>query len=147
MFKYTPSKDTFWKLLSKLFSKLLPQNCSLKNFFLKFLPPKKTFSTFSTFYFLKEHPDTSWLLLTSMIRDHPMDFFVVKIYNFITMRFYFSFQNKIIIDRLAIKFFFISALTLFQTLLYFSKVIIFNQKIHPFSFSIIIFYISVCFRM
>ena len=82
-----------------------------------------------------------------MIRVNLRNCFIIKIYNYIAMRFYyFGFQKFFIIDRLAFKFFFISALTLSQIVLYFLISHHFNQKIYPFCLFITTFYISVCFR-
>ena len=41
-----------------------------------------------------------------MIRIHLRNFFIVKVCNFVAMRFYFGFQKIVIIDTLAIKLFF-----------------------------------------
>ena len=43
---------------------------------------------------------------TGMTRVHLWNFVIVKILNFVAMRFYFGFQKIFIIDRLAIKHFF-----------------------------------------
>ena len=69
-----------------------------------------------------------------MIRLHLRNFFIVEICTFITMRFYFGFQNTFVIDRLAIKLFF-----------YTGTDFIFNQKIHPFKFSVKTFHICTSF--
>ena len=44
--------------------------------------------------------------LTSMIRVHLRNLFIIKICNFITMKFYFGLQKFVIIDRLVINLFF-----------------------------------------
>ena len=44
--------------------------------------------------------------LTSMIRVHLRNLFIIKICNFITMEFYFGLQKFVIIDRLVINLFF-----------------------------------------
>ena len=55
-----------------------------------------------------------------MNRIYLGNFFTIKICKFITMRFYFSFQKIFMKNRVAIKFFFfLSALTLSQIVLYF----------------------------
>ena len=56
---------------------------------------------------------------TSMIRVCLRNFFLIKICNFIAMRFYFGFQKFFIVHRQAVKFFFVSMLTLFQIVLCF----------------------------
>ena len=43
---------------------------------------------------------------TSMISVHLRNFLIVKICNFIIIRFYFGFQKLFIVDRFSIKFFF-----------------------------------------
>ena len=83
----------------------------------------------------------------SMIRIYLRNSFIIKICNFIAMRSYLVFNIFYCRQASYQILFFISPLTLSQIVLYFSnKSIIFNQKIHPFSFSIIPFNISTSFR-
>ena len=55
------------------------------------------------FHFFESRIQANYL---SLNRFSFRNFFIAKICNFITMRFYFSFQKTLIIERLAIKFFF-----------------------------------------
>ena len=81
-----------------------------------------------------------------MIRAHLRHLFIMKICNFITVRFYVDFQKIYILERFAVKFFFnIRTDFIVNSVLFFQKVIIFNQKRHPISLIIIIFYIRVPF--
>ena len=121
-----------------------------------------------------------------MFTVHLRDFFIIKICNFITKRFYFGFQIIFIIEKLAIKFFFDISLDFItksssavecarrrlgntstcsegasascswcclcytdfitNSIIFFLECIIFNQRIHPFSLSIITFYITTCLK-
>ena len=73
-------------------------------------------------------------------------FFVIKICTFIPMRFYFGFQKNFMTDSLTSKFYFISALTLSQIVLYFSHKSSSSIKkyIHLVAYHCI--FISTCFR-
>ena len=74
------------------------------------------------------------------------NFFIVKICCLITVRFYFAFQKTFILDRFVIKFFFDNRTVLiWNSIVFFQSVIIYNQKIHPFSLTIITFYIRTRF--
>ena len=66
-----------------------------------------------------------------MIRVHLRNFFILKICNFITIRFYFSFEKILVVAKFAIKIFFnISAKFIANGIIFFELVIIFNQEIH-----------------
>ena len=90
------------------------ENCYLKKYIYK-IALSKNINLIATIYSLSESSEKyqshQFLAVSKLTAAKQVWLEFMKIFNFITIRFHFSFQKKFIIERLAMKLLFLSSLT------------------------------------